>query len=137
MVELSAHDVVVMPCHDGDGGARLPVPDAHRLIVRARQYPRVLMVELNSADIVEVPKEREDAATELVVPHLSDKGNIIRSHLAFKKLTVLNGKTVHSSASEEKGTGILVAHWKKTGISLVVSSSIVVSYQQHYCITYV
>jgi hypothetical protein len=33
-VELRAHDVVVVPCEHGDARARLPVPDADRLVVR-------------------------------------------------------------------------------------------------------
>eukprot|EP00965_Chrysotila_dentata_P212747 6187225-Pleurochrysis_carterae.AAC.3 len=46
-VELRAHDVVVVPGEHRDAAARLPVPDADRLVVGGRDNPRVLDVELD------------------------------------------------------------------------------------------
>lgn len=54
----------------GDAGARLPVPDADRLVVGAAQDPRVLVMELGRAHIVQVAEQGEDATTLLVIPHL-------------------------------------------------------------------
>mmetsp|Transcript_40883 Transcript_40883/g.108058 ORF Transcript_40883/g.108058 Transcript_40883/m.108058 type:complete len:603 (-) Transcript_40883:232-2040(-) len=70
VVELRAHDVVVVAGEDGDAGARLPVPNPDRLVVRRRHHPWVLSVELHCADVVEVAEEGEEAAAQLVVPHL-------------------------------------------------------------------
>jgi hypothetical protein len=59
----------------------LPVPNPDGLIVRAGQYPRQGGVELNSTNVVQVPEEGENTATELIVPNLKDKdkGTVGRS----------------------------------------------------------
>ena len=69
-MELRAHDVVVVTGEDGGARARLPVPDADRLVVRRRHDPRVLRVKLHSPDVVKVAEQREEAPAQLVVPHL-------------------------------------------------------------------
>lgn len=40
------------------------------LVVGSGDDPRILIVELNRADIVQVPEEGEETAPQLVVPHL-------------------------------------------------------------------
>ena len=69
-MELRAHDVVVVTGEDGGARARLPVPDADRLVIRRRHDPRVLRVKLHSPDVVKVAEQREEAPAQLVVPHL-------------------------------------------------------------------
>ena len=69
-MESSAHDVVVVTSEHGDGVSALPVPDSNRLIIRSRDDPRVLGVELHRANVVQVPQEREQATPKLVAPHL-------------------------------------------------------------------
>lgn len=50
--------------------ARLPIPNPDHLVIRGRENPRSLSVELNSTDVVEMAKEGEHTASALVVPHL-------------------------------------------------------------------
>jgi hypothetical protein len=50
--------------------AVLPVPDANGLIVRGRDDPGKLVMEEDSADIVEMAIEGEEAATSLERPDL-------------------------------------------------------------------
>jgi len=69
-MEQSAHDIVVVASQNGDASARLPVPDANGLVVAGADNPGILVVELHGADVVEVAQEGEEAAVELVVPHL-------------------------------------------------------------------
>ena len=69
-MKIGAHDVVVVASEHSDAGARLPVPNANGLIVRGRQNPRVFVVKLNGANVVEVTEQREEATTLLVVPDL-------------------------------------------------------------------
>lgn len=40
------------------------------LVIGGRDDPRVLVVELHRADVVQVSQKREQAAPKLVVPHL-------------------------------------------------------------------
>jgi hypothetical protein len=51
---LDVHDVVVVPCQDGDTCPRLPIPNPNGLIIRRRDDPRVLSVEEHCSDIVEI-----------------------------------------------------------------------------------
>ena len=69
-MEGSAHHVVVVARQHGQARARLPVPDANSLVVRSAHNPRVLIVKLNGADVVEVPEKSEKTAPKLVVPDL-------------------------------------------------------------------
>ena len=75
-VKRRAHHVVVVPREHRDARARLPVPDADRLVVRRRHYPRVLVVELDCTDVVEVAEQREETAPEFVVPHLRARARL-------------------------------------------------------------
>ena len=49
---------------------RLPIPDPDRLVVRGTQNPRVLMVELHCTNVVQMPKQCEQAPPQLIVPDL-------------------------------------------------------------------
>ena len=69
MVEASTHDVVGVASQDGDLVPVLPVPQTHRLVVTRRHYPGQLNVELDSADIVNVPCQCEQTFLHLVVPY--------------------------------------------------------------------
>lgn len=68
-VEGRAHDIVIVARKNRYTCARLPVPDADSLVVRCRDDPRVLVVELHGPDVVEMTQEREEASSELVIPH--------------------------------------------------------------------
>lgn len=48
------HDVVVVSRQNGNTRPRLPVPDPDSLIVRSRDDPRVLSMEEDRSDIVEI-----------------------------------------------------------------------------------
>ena len=72
-MELRAHDVVIVAGEDVDAVAGLPVPDAHRLVVRAADDPRVFVVEKGGADVVEMAEQCENAAPEFVIPNLREK----------------------------------------------------------------
>ena len=69
-MEHAAHDVVVVPCEDGDAVSALPVPDADGLVVGGGEDPGVLVVEHRRPDVVQVAHQVEQAALLLVVPHL-------------------------------------------------------------------
>ena len=69
-VELSAHDVVVVPGQHADALPALPVPDPHSLVIRAGEDPGVLVVEHRGSDVVQVTQQSEDTPPLLVVPHL-------------------------------------------------------------------
>jgi len=69
-MEQRTHDIVIVSGQNGDASARLPVPDSNGLVVASADDPGILVVELHGADVVEVAEEREEAAVELVVPHL-------------------------------------------------------------------
>lgn len=62
----NSHDVVVVARQYGDTLPTLPVPDPNGLIIRSREDPRVLVVEVDGADVVEVTVEGEETATGLV-----------------------------------------------------------------------
>jgi len=68
-MEECRHDIVVVSGQDRDTRATLPVPDANRLVVRGRDDPRALVMHLHRADVVQVAQQREQASTQLVVPH--------------------------------------------------------------------
>lgn len=51
--------------------SRLPVPNSDRVIVRSRDNPRILSVEFDSANVVQVIAQSEDASLLLVVPNLN------------------------------------------------------------------
>ena len=70
-MEVCAHDIVVVPGEHADAVARLPVPDADGLVIRRADNPRRLLVEVRCANVVQVASQGEDAASHLVVPHLS------------------------------------------------------------------
>lgn len=53
-MELGAHDVVIVAGEDANAGTRLPVPDANRLVIRATQNPRVLVMKLDHPNVVEM-----------------------------------------------------------------------------------
>mmetsp|Transcript_35164 Transcript_35164/g.101267 ORF Transcript_35164/g.101267 Transcript_35164/m.101267 type:complete len:220 (-) Transcript_35164:378-1037(-) len=53
-MEVRAHHVVVVTREHRDARARLPVPNPDGLVVRCAENPRVLVVELHCADVVEV-----------------------------------------------------------------------------------
>lgn len=61
---------MIVASKNGNAIARLPVPDADRLVVRATEDPRVFMVKVDSADIVEMTCQCKLAASCLVVPDL-------------------------------------------------------------------
>lgn len=67
-MELSAHDVVVVTSEDGNASTTLPVPDSNRLIIRGRQDPRLLVMEVDCSNIVEMAIEGVVASPRLVVP---------------------------------------------------------------------
>ena len=69
-VELSAHDVVVVPGQHADALPALPVPDPHCLVIRAGEDPGILVVEHRGSDVVQVTQKSEDTPPLLVVPHL-------------------------------------------------------------------
>lgn len=50
----SLHDVMVVSGQDGDTCPRLPIPDPDSLIIRSRDDPRVLSMEKDGSDIVEI-----------------------------------------------------------------------------------
>jgi hypothetical protein len=50
----SLHDVMVVSGQDGDTSPRLPIPNPDSLIIRSRDDPRVLSVEKDSSNIVEI-----------------------------------------------------------------------------------
>lgn len=70
-MKLRAHDVVTMSGDDVDASSALIVPDPHSLIVAGRQYPRQLMVEEGSTNVINMPFEREQASFLLVVPYFN------------------------------------------------------------------
>mmetsp|Transcript_19296 Transcript_19296/g.34408 ORF Transcript_19296/g.34408 Transcript_19296/m.34408 type:complete len:239 (-) Transcript_19296:494-1210(-) len=53
-VEVSTHDVMVVPRQHCDAGAGLPVPDADGLIIAPAHDPGVFLVELDRPDVVQV-----------------------------------------------------------------------------------
>jgi hypothetical protein len=53
-IKLDVHDVVVVPCQDGNTCPRLPVPNPNGLIIRRRNDPWILSVKEDSSDIVEI-----------------------------------------------------------------------------------
>jgi hypothetical protein len=67
-VEVGTHDIVVVASEHGDADARLPVPDANSLVVGSRENPRMLVMKLNGANVVEMAEQREEATTLLVIP---------------------------------------------------------------------
>jgi hypothetical protein len=69
-MELSAHDVVIVPSKNRDAVSGLPVPNTDGLVIGSRDDPRMLMVEVHSANVIDVPKEVEQATPLLVVPDL-------------------------------------------------------------------
>lgn len=61
---------MIVSGENGDTSSRLPVPNANRLIVAGAHDPRVLVMELYGANVIEVSKESEQAPVKLVVPDL-------------------------------------------------------------------
>lgn len=74
---------------DGDGVARLPIPNAHRLVVGGADDPGMLFVEECGADVVEVTEQCEDALALFVVPHL-----VVEGKKQVKK-PIFTGKITH------------------------------------------
>lgn len=70
-MELCAHHVMVVACENANASARLPVPDTNGLIVRGTQHPRIFVMENSCANVVQVPKQREDASLLLIVPYFN------------------------------------------------------------------
>ena len=68
-MKVGAHDVVIVAGEHGDAGARLPIPNANGLVVAGTQDPRILVVKLHGADVVEMAEQCEQTAPLLVVPH--------------------------------------------------------------------
>lgn len=68
-MELCTHHIVVVTCKDGDASSRLPVPYTYGLIIRGTENPRVLVMELNSSDVIQMPEKVEQAPSGLVVPY--------------------------------------------------------------------
>jgi len=62
----STHHVMVVTRHSTDEGSVLPIPYADRLVIRATQYPRKLVVEVGRPNIVQVAVECEEASSSLV-----------------------------------------------------------------------
>lgn len=69
-MELRAHGVVVVPSHGADQTAVLPVPDTDRLVIGATQDPGELVVEEDSADVVQMSVQGEQTPAGLVGPDL-------------------------------------------------------------------
>jgi hypothetical protein len=61
---------VIVASKNSNAVARLPVPDADRLVVRATEDPWVFMVKVDSANIIEMACQCELAASCLVIPDL-------------------------------------------------------------------
>lgn len=57
-------------CQDADASPTLPVPYPDGLIVTGRNHPGVLLMELHCTDVVQMAKQREEASSKLVIPHL-------------------------------------------------------------------
>lgn len=68
-MEGSAHDVVLVASQDGDYVAILPVPDPDCLVIRCREDPGQVVVELNSPNVIKMPSQHEKTLLHLVVPH--------------------------------------------------------------------
>ena len=59
---------MIVASKHGDTSPRLPVPNADSLIVTSTHNPGVLVVELDSADVVEMAEKSEKAPVCFVVP---------------------------------------------------------------------
>jgi hypothetical protein len=68
MVELSTHDIVQVPGDQIDAVPTLVVPDPHGVVVGGREDPWQLVMEVHSADVVDMAFQHEHAAFLLVVP---------------------------------------------------------------------
>ena len=66
-MELCTHDVVVMAGEDADALARLPVPNANRLVIAGRKNPRLLVMKLTGANVIEMSRKREQTLAQLVI----------------------------------------------------------------------
>lgn len=53
-VDAHSHDVMIMPRQDGDALPTLPIPNPNGLIIRSGEDPRVLVVKVDGADVVEM-----------------------------------------------------------------------------------
>ena len=61
---------MVMASEHANARPALPIPDAQGLVVRRTHNPWLFPVELDRADVVQVPQQGEQAAAQLVVPNL-------------------------------------------------------------------
>mmetsp|Transcript_61993 Transcript_61993/g.98252 ORF Transcript_61993/g.98252 Transcript_61993/m.98252 type:complete len:202 (+) Transcript_61993:3072-3677(+) len=53
--EARAHDIVIVTCEHSDARTRLPIPNADSLVIGSTQNPWIFVVELDCADVVQVP----------------------------------------------------------------------------------
>ena len=72
-MEHCAHHVVIVTGENADAGARLPVPDANRLIVGCAKNPGIFVVENCGTNVVQVTQKGENASLLLVIPDLKKK----------------------------------------------------------------
>jgi hypothetical protein len=68
-VEHRAHNIVSMPCQNRQASSTLPIPYSNGLIIRRRENPRVLVMELHCSDVIEMALQSEEAAFLLVIPN--------------------------------------------------------------------
>ena len=65
-MELSAHSVMVVSRHCADQGTILPIPYPYGLVVGAGKDPGQFVVKKNSADVIQMTIQREEASSTLV-----------------------------------------------------------------------
>ena len=63
-MELRTHDVVVGTSEDSDAFARLPIPNTEGLVIRGTDDPWILMVELNSTNLIQMIKQCKDTTAQ-------------------------------------------------------------------------
>ena len=69
-MEESCHDIIGVPTKNIQMLSRLPIPNSNCIIIRARDDPRVLGVELHGSDIIGMlDRESEEAFPVFQTPN--------------------------------------------------------------------
>ena len=69
-MEWGTHHIVVVPNQNRDTSSRLPVPYSDCLIITCTNNPWILVVKLNSTNVIKMPKQGKQTPMQLVIPNL-------------------------------------------------------------------